>query len=84
MTNIIVSRWVRGFNKLGDALGVEYQLSESWTVERLRELCNAPKEDPMFDSYALTPAQARVLVHSIDEAAGEQFDFFLEADSEDR
>lgn len=82
MTSRSVSRWVRGFDGDGE-LRTEFRIAGSWTLARLRELVGADEEDPMFDSFAISSHQARILA----EDAGKEFDpgdlqFFLEADSE--
>ena len=61
---------------------MELELPSSWTLERLQALCGVSTRDPMFDSCPLTPNQARLLSDTIDDAAIEAFDFFLEADAE--
>jgi len=77
-----VSRWLRGFDASGE-LKAEYQLPDSWNVERLRTLFEVAEDEPMFDSYPVGPRQVGVLKGIGHDLAACQLDFFLEADGEE-
>lgn len=83
MTTYRVSRWVRGYEKTGDALVVEFRLPESCTLGSLQKLFGISEENPMYDCYPIDDAVARILEPSLGVSLSTgDYDLFLEADSE--
>jgi hypothetical protein len=82
MSESLVQRWLRGFDKQTERLAVEYPLPSQWTVERLRALFAVRDDDPMFGCFPINEAIARILEPSFGfEIPTERYDFFLEADA---
>lgn len=79
-----VSRWVRGYDKVTEAVAVEYPLSEKWDLNRLQALFGVPADDPMFDCFPIGADEAAVLSEAVSGTiALDTHDFFLEANAEE-
>jgi hypothetical protein len=83
MSNLNVTRWIRGFDKVRGKMLVEYRLPDSWTLDRLQDLFGVEKDDPMYDCFLINEDAARFLEPDIGtRLVAEDREFFLEADAE--
>lgn len=82
MSDVAVTRWLRGYHRDHDKMVVEYQLPSSWTLERLQKLFAIPAENPLYDCYPVDNAQAESLGASLGIILDtDAYEFFLEADA---
>jgi hypothetical protein len=69
---------VSAYEKHGDRLLKEYRLSDIEVAE-LRRLWGRPDDDPMYDSYPITPEVAdRIAAHMDESLRLGDYDYFLE------
>lgn len=77
-----VTRWIRGYEKIGGSMRVEYRLPESLSLQQLQYLFGVPEDNPMYDCFPITASIARVLELTIGSPLlDETQEFFLEADA---
>jgi hypothetical protein len=79
-----IVRWIRGYERVGGALAVEYPLPEQWDLRALQLLFELPADNPLIDSFPIGPQQAAALSVGVEWAIDVTvYDFFLEAESEE-
>jgi hypothetical protein len=75
-----VARWIRGYERVGDAVAVEYPLPKQWDLAALQLLFELPADDPLVDSFPIGPRQAAALLAGVEAPIDVSvYDFFLEA-----
>jgi hypothetical protein len=82
MSDLPVTRWIRGYDKHRGRMLVEYLLPDSWTLDKLQRLFGVPEDNPMYDSYPINGVQASTLGESTGyHLFSDDYEFFLEADA---
>ena len=79
-----VARWIRGYDRVSDAVAVEYPLSKQWDLRALQQLFDLPEDNLLVDSFPIGARQAAALSVGVEGPIDVSiYDFFLEAESEE-
>lgn len=76
-----MNRWLRWYDKHGDALAGEAPL-EGLSLAALQALFGVPAHDPMYDSFPVRAGHIPTLQSKVDHPIDlEGHDYFVEADA---
>ena len=79
-----VARWIRGYDRVGDAVAVEYPLPKQWDLRALQLLFGLPGDNLLVDSFPIGAREAAALSVGVEGPIDVSvYDFFLEAESEE-
>lgn len=82
--SVRIARFIRGYDRVSEAVAVEYRLPRAWDLRALQQLFQLPADNLLVDSFPIRAREAAALSGGVEGPIDVSiYDFFLETEAEE-